>query len=130
VKRSTLYAGLGWISAGLGLAGVFIPGLPTTIFVILASYFFARSSPRYEAWLLANRWLGPRLRRYREYGGGMPRSAKIAAVASMWIAISVSCIALVRIHIAGPVVVVAMGVAGTATILYGIRTMPEDVNDL
>ena len=123
--RKAIYCGLGWCAVALGLAGVFIPGLPTTVFIIIASYLFAKSSPRFEAWLLANRWLGPRLRRYREYGGGMPRSAKVAALVSMWTAITLSSIVLARIHVAGPIVTVGLGIIGTATILFGVRTVPD-----
>jgi uncharacterized protein len=122
--RRMIYAGLGWISVALGLAGVFLPGLPTTEFVILASFLFARSSPRFDAWLRTNRFLGPRLQRYRDYGGGMPRSAKIAALTSMWISIALSSIALVRISVAGSLLTVALGVAGTVTILFVVRTAP------
>ena len=56
-----LYASLGVVSVALGIIGVFVPGLPTTVFVIAASYLFARSSPRLERWLEGNRWLGPSL---------------------------------------------------------------------
>lgn len=119
-----LYGTLGWCSVGLAFAGVFIPGLPTTVFVIIASYLFARSSPRFERWLRNNRWFGPRLRRYQD-SGGMPRSAKVAALTSMWIAIACSCLILIRIHFAWPMLTIALGAAGTLTILFGVRTVPE-----
>ena len=45
-----------------------------------------RSSPRFEQWLRANRWLGPSLERWAS-GGGMPRSAKQTALAVMWTAV-------------------------------------------
>jgi len=122
--RGVIYAGLGWCSVALGLAGIILPGLPTTVFVIAASYLFARSSPRFEVWLRTNRWFGPRLQRYRDYGGGMPRSAKLAALASMWTAITLSSVALARISIAGLFITIALGVAGTLSILFLVRTVP------
>ena len=56
-----------------------------------------RSSPRFERWLRANRWLGPSLQRWAS-GGGMPRSAKQAAVAVMWTAVLFSAGVLARVH--------------------------------
>lgn len=116
---------LGWCSVALAVAGVFVPGLPVTIFVIIASYLFARSSPRFHAWLLDHRWFGPRLRRFRETGG-MPRSAKRAALLSMWTAVSLSALLLVRWNRLAAAAAVGLAVVGTAAILYGVRTVPEE----
>jgi uncharacterized protein len=109
---------------GLGFAGVFIPGLPTTIFIIIAAYLFARSSPRFEAWLLNHRWFGPSLRRYRETGG-MSRRAKVTALSSMWIAVSLSALALSRIRMAAALGTVALGVIGTLVILFAVTTVED-----
>lgn len=116
--------GLGWCCVGLGFAGVFIPGLPTTVFILAASYLFARSSPRFQQWLLDHRWFGPRLRRYRETGG-MPRSAKMTALTTMWIAVSLSALMLARVRWWAAIATVSLGVIGTLTILFGVRTVPE-----
>jgi len=122
--KSVIYGGLGWCAVALAFVGVFIPGLPTTVFVIAASYLFARSSPRFERWLLCNRWFGQALRRFRD-SGGMPRSAKTAALTSMWIAIAVSAVVLASVHVAASVLTIGLGGAGTLAILFGIRTVPE-----
>lgn len=76
-----------WLSAGLtcvgiGGIGIVVPGLPSTIFFILAAGAFTRSSPRLEAWVLDLPGVGQAVRDYRE-GRGMPRRAKVAAVASI-----------------------------------------------
>jgi uncharacterized membrane protein YbaN (DUF454 family) len=99
--------------------------MPTTVFLILASYFFARSSPRLDQWLLTHRWFGPPLRRFRETGG-MPWRAKLAALASMWLAVLISTGLLLRAS-AGAAAAVALGlaVAGTLTILFWVRTVPD-----
>jgi uncharacterized protein len=122
--RRGIYGGLGWCAVTLGLAGVVIPGLPATEFLLAAAYFFSRSSPRFEAWLQANRWLGPRLRRFRE-SGGMPVRAKVAALLSMWIGIAISSVALASIHNLVPLVTFAAGVVGSFAILFFVRTVPE-----
>ena len=63
--RRALYATLGVLLVVIGIVGVFVPGLPTTEFIIAASYLFARSSPRMHGWLESNPVFGPLLRRFR-----------------------------------------------------------------
>ncbi len=69
---------LGLLCVGLGVVGVFVPLMPTTIFMILAAGCFARSSPRLEAWLLDHPRFGPALRAWRAEGA-IPRAGKRAA---------------------------------------------------
>lgn len=73
----------GWFAAGLvcvalGGVGVVVPGLPTTVFFIMAAWCFSRSSPRLEAWVLNLKGIGPMVRDHRA-GLGMPRRAKVIA---------------------------------------------------
>ncbi len=118
----SIYFGLGWLAVALGFVGVFVPGMPTTVFVLTAGYCFARSSPRAEAWLLNNRYLGPPLRRYRETGG-MTSRMKTTALVSMWTAIALSATALLAVSMTASIVTVSLGLVGTATIMYGVRTV-------
>lgn len=117
----TLYAALGVLSVAFGIVGVFVPGMPTTVFVIAASYLFARSSPRLERWLAANRWLGPSLQRFKATRG-MPRRTKVLALASMWTGLGLSIYALAGVGVAAQAVSVVLGVIGTGTILFLVRT--------
>ena len=64
---------------GIGAIGAVIPGLPTTLFLILAAACYIRSSQKLYDWLITNKTFGPYLKDYRE-GRGMPRNAKILAV--------------------------------------------------
>ena len=59
---------LGIISVVLGTIGIFVPGLPTTPFVLLASWCFYRSSSRLQTWLLQS-FLGKYIREYQAKGG-------------------------------------------------------------
>jgi len=80
-RRPALLA-LGWICVGIGGAGIFLPLVPGTLFLIIGAACFTRSSPRFEAWLLNHPRLGPPVRQWRETGS-IPRSAKAFAAASL-----------------------------------------------
>jgi uncharacterized protein len=112
---------LGVLCVALGIIGVFVPGLPTTEFLLAASYLFARSSPRLERWLESNRWFGPSLRRFRETRG-MPRRAKMLALVSMWIGLSVSIYVLASVGVGAQIAAAVFGMIGTGTILFLVRT--------
>ncbi|KKC35414.1 membrane protein [Devosia epidermidihirudinis] len=73
-----LYLIAGLVMLALGIIGAFVPLMPTTIFLIMAAWCFARSSPRLENWLLNHRQFGPTLRAWREHGA-ISRRAKIMA---------------------------------------------------
>ncbi|MCX5497508.1 YbaN family protein [Kaistia dalseonensis] len=72
----------GWLMVVLGIIGLFLPVMPTTIFLILAAWFFSKSSPRFEAWLLNHPLFGPPIRDWRKTGA-IGAKAKIMAVTSM-----------------------------------------------
>ena len=78
-----LWVLLGSISVGMGVIGIFVPGWPTTIFLIIASYFYIRSSEKLYNWLLNNKILGIYLKNYYS-GKGMPLKAKIFSILMMW----------------------------------------------
>jgi uncharacterized membrane protein YbaN (DUF454 family) len=59
---------VGAVAVLLGTIGIFVPGLPTTPLVLLASWCFYRSSPRLQAWLLQS-FLGKSIREYQAKGG-------------------------------------------------------------
>lgn len=77
-----VWFGAGWGCVAVGGVGVVVPGLPSTGFFILAASCFARSSPRFERWVLDLPKVGPLVRDYRA-GLGMPRRAKLWAVGMM-----------------------------------------------
>ena len=74
-----LLLGTGFFFVGLAGLGVVLPVLPTTPFLLVAAACFARSSPRFYRWLLANRLFGPLIREWRS-ARALPRHAKIAAI--------------------------------------------------
>ncbi len=64
-----VYKALGWTSVGLAVVGAITPGIPTAPFVILAGYFFTRSSSAAHEWLRQSRWFGPVLRDWEDHRG-------------------------------------------------------------
>ncbi len=84
--RRTLLVILGTLCVTLAAVGTFIPVLPTTPFLLLAAYFYARSSQRFYTWLVTNRWFGAYLRNYRE-GRGLPLRHKVITIALVWLSI-------------------------------------------
>lgn len=71
---------LGIASVGLAGLGAALPLLPTTPFLLVAAYAFARSSPRAEAWLLAHPHFGPLIANWRLHGSISPRVKLIASL--------------------------------------------------
>lgn len=77
--RRGLYVGLGSACVALAAVGVVLPLVPTTPFLLLAGFFFARSSPRLDAWLQQSPVFGPYLRQWKRERT-VPRRAKLVAI--------------------------------------------------
>lgn len=105
-------AGAGWICTGLGVAGIFLPLLPTVPLLLLAAACFARSSPRLYGWLLDHPRLGPLIADYLD-GGGIPLRAKVVAIIMIWMSVSLSLYLAVP---PGVLRVVVPCVAGAVTV--------------
>ena len=92
-QRSPLVRGLLWlggtVSLVLGVLGVFLPGLPTTPFVLLAAACYAQASPRLHGWMLNHRWIGPMLRDW-ERERSLSRRSKALALLSMAVMVGFS----------------------------------------
>jgi uncharacterized protein len=85
------YIFLGIIFVLLAFIGILLPVLPTTPFLLLAAFFFARSSDRFLHWLLNNRWFGAYIRNYRE-GKGMTARNKAFTLTMLWLTIGATAI--------------------------------------
>jgi len=73
---------LAYLSLGLGLLGVLLPGLPTVPFILVAAWAAMRGSPRLHAWLLAHRAFGPMILNWQQHGA-ITRRSKLLAIGTM-----------------------------------------------
>jgi uncharacterized membrane protein YbaN (DUF454 family) len=99
VKSDVLRAVLivaGWLSVVAGIAGVFLPLVPTVPFLLLAVACFARSSQRFHDWLVEHAYFGPLVRDYLN-SGGIPRKAKVMALCMVWVSFPVSTLFFARV---------------------------------
>ena len=99
----------GLICVGLGALGIILPGLPTTPFLLLAAYCFARSSEHFHSWLLNHRWFGSYVSNFEE-GRGMTRPAKATTLLVMWLSFGVTIVFFVPV-VWGQVGMVLMAMA-------------------
>ena len=77
-----MLAAFGWLNVGLGMLGMMLPVMPTTVFLLVALWAFSNSSLRFHHWLYSHPRLGRTLRAWHAHGV-IPARAKMAAVAMM-----------------------------------------------
>ncbi len=113
---------LGWCAVALGGIGVVVPGLPTTGFMVAAAACFAKSSPRFEQWVLDLPGVGKSVADYRA-GLGMPKRSKLIAITMMTVAIAISAGLLVEIAWVR-LAIVSAGLVGAWYIVWRVPTAP------
>ncbi len=74
-----LLMGFGCLMVATGIVGIIVPGLPTTVFLIIALWAFSKSSYKFQAWLWTHKHFGPPVQDWFLYGV-IPVRAKILAV--------------------------------------------------
>lgn len=109
----------GSISLVLGTLGIILPIVPTTPFLLLSAFCYARGSSRLYDWLLRNRLFGCYIKNWRE-GRGIPLRSKIIAVILITVSIGYSVLYIIPYAI-GKVLLVLLAVA----ISYYIITRPK-----
>jgi uncharacterized membrane protein YbaN (DUF454 family) len=112
--QARVYRALGWASVGMAVVGI-LPGIPTAPFVILAGYFFIRSSPAARAWLERSRWFGPILRDWEQHRA-VHRSAKRGAVLLM--ALGLAATWLIDLPLAFLATVVVLEILGMVVVWH------------
>jgi uncharacterized protein len=112
---------LGLISLALGLVGVVLPLLPTTPFLLVATYAFARSSPRLHHWLTSHPRFGVHIKNWQQYGA-ISRRAKQLAIVSMALSLVLSWQLEVAIWV---IAVQATALVGAAAFILTRPTAPD-----
>lgn len=79
----------GTICVGLGVLGMFLPLMPTTVFLLLAAYCYSRSSEKFHTWLLSNRLFGKYIANYKA-GNGISLQQKWTTAIFLWASIGFS----------------------------------------
>jgi hypothetical protein len=92
VLTRPLWLAFGLIATGLGIAGVVLPLLPATPFLLLAAFAFARSSPRLHAWLVQHPVMGRLISDWNAYGA-IDRRAKLLSIVLMVVTLAGSALA-------------------------------------
>ena len=111
---------LGTFFVGVGIAGIFIPVLPTTPFLLISAALYARSSTRFYNWLINNKIFGQYIKNYRE-GKGIPLRLKIITITLLWLTIGCSAIFAVDIlWVRIMLVLIAVGVT-----VHVVRIKPK-----
>ncbi|AGB81385.1 MULTISPECIES: DUF454 family protein [Serratia] len=95
-----LLIGVGWLAVVLATLGVVLPLLPTTPFLLLAAWCFARSSPRFHHWLLYRSWCGGYLRHWQQHKA-LPPGAKWKAMllSTLTFAVSIWLVKIVWLRV-------------------------------
>jgi hypothetical protein len=119
VRVLLVLAGTAFVA--LGIAGAFLPVLPTTPFLLLAAACYARASTRFYNGLLNNRTFGPVIREWQRHRS-IPYRTKVSAIALMAITLSVSIVFFVE----PPALQMGLAVFGLALAIYMYRIPSRD----
>ena len=111
-----LYVGAGSVMVVLGIIGLLLPIVPTTPFLLLAAFCYARGSARVYRWLLTNRFFGEYIRAWRDQEG-VPLAVKIYALVLLWIVLGFTAFVVIPLW---PVRVGFLLVGGGVTV-YIVR---------
>ena len=78
-----LFIASGIVSLTLGVLGIFLPLLPTTPFLLLSAFLFARSSEKLHSWLLNHKIFGKYIRDFLQ-DRSIPLRVKIISISMLW----------------------------------------------
>ena len=109
MKRLVLII-LGWVCVSLGFVGIFVPGIPTTIFLIIALWAFTKTSKKLRNWLLHHKRFGPILSNWQEHKV-VPRRAKILMVTFMILSVILFHYSLQNLYLTTGLIIILVLVA-------------------
>ena len=113
----------GFLSLFVAILGIFLPLIPTTPLVLLAAYFFSKSSDKIHSWLINNKLFGNYIKNYQA-GKGIPLHSKITAIISMWVVLIISGVWATDLLF----VRIILFIVGTGVTIHLVR-MPTFIKD-
>lgn len=113
--KNNLLVVLGCITLLLGIIGLGLPGLPTTPFLLLASWLFYQGNQKLQKWLLSS-WLGAYIERYKQ-NGGMTPAQKAGAVGTMAVMVTISTVCMIPETSVARIIVPIAGIIGSLTVI-------------
>jgi uncharacterized membrane protein YbaN (DUF454 family) len=125
--RKAILIFAGTVCVGLGVLGMFLPLLPTTVFLLMAAYCYSKSSEKFHNWLLTNRLCGSYISNYKS-GRGISMRQKVSTIGFLWASIGFSMWLLSgRFWVSLILALVAVGV--TIHILW-LKTYRSEESDI
>lgn len=122
-----LYIILGTISLFLGLIGIITPGLPTTPFILLTGFLYAKSSPKLHQWLLSNKITGVYINRVNS---GLSLKARLVSIGLMWLMISFTTFVIFKSNFTMQMIMLGLGIIGSIAQLIVLRKKKHRVENL
>ena len=121
------YLTSGFLLVAIGVIGIFLPLLPTTIFLILASFCFLKSSPKANDWLRNHKILGGYIDNYQNKTG-LTRNSKIINIVTLWTSISLSALLLTN-ELYIRIILLAIAIGVTIHLLMIKTKQPNNQNN-
>ena len=121
------YLTSGFLQVAIGVIGIFLPLLPTTIFLILASICFLKSSPKANDWLRNHKILGGYIDNYQNKTG-LTRNSKIINIVTLWTSISLSALLLTN-ELYIRIILLAIAIGVTIHLLMIKTKQPNNQNN-
>ncbi|MFO7657658.1 MAG: YbaN family protein [Bacteroidales bacterium] len=115
---------LGTLSLGLGIIGIFVPGLPTTPFILLTAGLYIRSSDKLYSKLISNRHLGRYITEFQKEKG-LTMRVKVYSITLMWIMILTSVTLFIHTGYI-KILVILIGIIGTVVMGFILPTIAQD----
>lgn len=115
---------IGTVSLGIGIVAIVIPGIPTTIFVLIAIACYARSSERMYLWMMRNKYIGEQYHNIRE-GRGIPMRVKVRSLLMAWLMIGLSTYFLDSLPLR--ILLISLGIT-MAVVMWKIKTYRPELN--
>ena len=129
ITRPILFI-LAWVSFALGIIGIFVPGLPTTPFMILTAYLFSKSSPRMHSWLTSLPYFGNAILEWEAHRVIRPK-AKATAIVVLWLVMGTSFV-FAPVHYGLKIMLALIGILVSTFILTRksyAEVIPDNIDD-